>query len=126
MGIYQSHRIAIAAAPLSQGFLGNEWRSSFPGWFQQIPPERVGLNGEYDYYGLQKRVESAFRQQFSARILKGLTVHQRGRVIILEGAVMDRTILDALIETARCVEGTYRVETYGVVCYHTEDYRVAV
>jgi hypothetical protein len=40
--------------------------STFNSLFSTIPPERVGLSGEYDYSGLAKRVAAAFRQQIEA------------------------------------------------------------
>ena len=82
--------------------------------FKTIPPERVGLNGEYDHSGLAKRVYSVFRNQFSATSLADLRVTQRGRVVILSGRVPNRQILLQMVDTALEVMGTFDVETYGV------------
>ncbi|MGF1457603.1 MAG: phospholipid-binding protein [Leptolyngbyaceae cyanobacterium] len=90
--------------------------NAFPAWFQSTPPERVGLNGEYDYYGLQKRVEATFSRYFTASQLEHLTVSQRGRVVILQGMVTDPAMLAKLTELAQQVEGAIRVETRWVSC----------
>ncbi|MEM0982058.1 MAG: BON domain-containing protein [Cyanobacteria bacterium P01_H01_bin.58] len=84
---------------------------TFPSWFRTIPPERVGIDGGYDYYGLQKRVQAAFKKRFSAEELAGLGVSQRGRVVVLYGHVPSRDILSHLVLVARRVEGATRVES---------------
>ena len=116
MGIYQKQSVAYADALNRPTALAFEWANAFPDWFQTTPPERIGLQGEYDYYGLQKRVEAAFDRHFSPSELELLTVSQRGRVVILQGLVCDRAMLRTLVELANQVEGTYRVETRWVSC----------
>lgn len=111
MGVYQNRQLALAGPPGKDRTLGLPWGKTFPAWFQSIPPERVGLNGEYDYYGLQKRVEALFRQQFSASDLAHLKVKQRGRVVVLQGHVASQDILKRLVDLASEVEGAIRVET---------------
>jgi hypothetical protein len=83
-------------------------------FFQTIPPERVGLNGEYDHSGLAKRVECAFRQQFQPETLELLQIAQRGGVVILAGQVLDQQVLDQLVDTATTILGAMAVEAYGV------------
>jgi hypothetical protein len=118
MGVYHSHQLAFAGAVHQQRTSGLRWGQAFPDWFQAIPPERVGPGGEFDYYGLQKRVEAAFREQFAADELAYLSVAQRGRVVILQGHVASQEMLSRLVEIAAQVDGTIRVETlwvtYGV------------
>ena len=118
MGVYHSHQLAFAGTVHQERGSGLRWGQAFPDWFQAIPPERIGLNGEYDYFGLQKRVEAAFRQQFPAFELAYLTVAQRGRVVILQGHVASQEMLDRLADIASQVDGTICVETswvtYGV------------
>ena len=116
MGIYQEQSVAYAGSLSRPTALAFEWANTFPAWFQTTPPERVGLQGEYDYHGLQKRVEVAFRRHFSPLELELLTVSQRGRVVILQGVVRDLIMLQTLVELAHQVEGTYRVETRWVSC----------
>lgn len=83
-------------------------------FFKTIPPERIGLNGEYDHSGLAKRVIQRFRQHFLPQHLEQLSVTQRGAVVILSGRVTDRQTLDQMIEVALGVIGTWNVEYYRV------------
>ncbi|MGV0026016.1 hypothetical protein [Phormidesmis priestleyi] len=82
--------------------------------FRMIPPERVGVDGEYDHSGLAKRVRLAFCEQFEAKELDCLQVTQRGRVVVLIGRVSDGQTLTQLIDVALTVYGTTTVETQGV------------
>lgn len=95
--------------PNSRPYLDN---ASF---FNTIPPERMGLNGEYDYHGLVKRVYRAFYEQMTAEELRSLKVKQRGSVIILAGKVTTYAQLTRLIQIALSVEGTVEVEANGVM-----------
>lgn len=52
--------------------------------FSGIPPERIGLEGEYDYNGLAKRVASAIEQQFNESETQFVRILQRGAVVVLE------------------------------------------
>ncbi len=78
--------------------------------FNRIPPERIGLQGEYDHSGLAKRVLVVFRQQFGAEAVANLEVSQRGRVVILEGYLDNHHLLHSLAKTALRVEGAAFVE----------------
>lgn len=77
-----------------------------------IPPERVGLNGEYDHSGLAKRVLQAF--QVLSEDLDGLRVSQRGKVVILMGSLRSTELLNQLVSIALKVEGAIEVETHGI------------
>ncbi|MGD1944219.1 MAG: hypothetical protein ACFB0G_23225 [Leptolyngbyaceae cyanobacterium] len=122
MDIYQNHPLAIAGSFGKEAAFGKEspvnlkWGYSVPEWFQSTPPERVGLNGEYDYFGLKKRVEAVFADQFTASELAQLSVTQRGRVVILQGVVPDAGVLRCLVDAASRVEGAIRVDTGWVTC----------
>ena len=111
MGAGQNHQLALAGTFQSGSTLALQWGTTFPAWFQAIPPERVGLNGEYDYHGLQKRVEALFDQHFSAADLAQLRVRQRGRVVVLQGCIDNKATLQQLVDLASQVEGAIRVET---------------
>lgn len=82
--------------------------------FATIPPERVGLNGEYDHNGLAKRVILALRESFNSDDIGNLRVTQRGRVVIFMGEVSSSRILTKLINLAMQVDGATYVETCGV------------
>lgn len=79
-----------------------------------IPPERVGLSGEYDYYGLAKRIQASFRSQFGCIAVRQLTIKQRGSAVILIGQVESLDLLDRLVDLALHTEGTTHVEVHDV------------
>lgn len=79
--------------------------------FSASPPERIGVQGEYDYNGLAKRVAQCFMQCVQEDISQ-LKVRQRGCVVILTGTVPNRTLLNQLVNLATSVEGTALVEIY--------------
>jgi hypothetical protein len=81
-----------------------------------IPPERIGLNGEYDHYGLVKRVHKALTTHLPIEALQSLRISQRGGVVVLKGNLPDRQILDQVVNIALNVMGTFAVESYGVKC----------
>ncbi|RZM76491.1 hypothetical protein [Leptolyngbya iicbica] len=126
MGIYQCKHMTHAESLEPADPLPFEWAKAFPSWFQTPPPERIGLQGEYDYHGLQKRVEAVFSQQFVPSELERLTVSQRGRVVILQGVVSDHAMLRELVSLAKQVEGTYRVETAWVTCTAEQNLMMAI
>ncbi len=79
-----------------------------------IPPERVGLNGEYDHSGLAKRVWQAFQADFSAAKLESLRVTQRGKVVVLMGNLAAAAELEQMVAIALNVDGAIAVETTGI------------
>ena len=83
------------------------------GSFRESPPERIGVQGEYDYNGLAKRVKYSFEQNFGDQVSQ-LRVAQRGCVVILTGVVDSRSLLNRLVSLAIKVEGAALVELYNV------------
>ncbi|MUL37518.1 BON domain-containing protein [Gloeocapsopsis dulcis] len=81
---------------------------------QQIPPERMGLNGEYDQSGLAKRVALAFDQDSTIDDINTLYVAQTGSTVVLKGRVPNQQILNKMISVARGVHGATSVETNQV------------
>ncbi|HTL88514.1 MAG TPA: phospholipid-binding protein [Leptolyngbya sp.] len=79
-----------------------------------IPPERVGIDGEYDHSGLSKRVWQAFQNELSSDALKALRVTQRGKVVVLMGNLPTQTVLERLISIALTLEGAIDVEATGI------------
>src|SRR5512146_1016293 len=57
------------------------------------PPERVGVQGEYDYYGLAKRIQARFKERLGRVEAAKVMIKQRGGVIILGGQVECRDLL---------------------------------
>lgn len=92
--------------------------SSIPGHCAQldtIPPERVGLQGEYDHYGLAKRIQAEFKERLGRVEAAKVSIKQRGGVIILSGQVDSHDRLDDLITIALRAEGTTHVEVCDIV-----------
>ncbi|MGH8002095.1 MAG: BON domain-containing protein [Brasilonema sp.] len=85
-----------------------------PAATQQIPPERVGLNGEYDQSGLAKRVALAFDQDQQLDDVDTLWVAQTGGTVVLKGKVPSQDILNKMISVARSVNGATAVDSNQV------------
>lgn len=81
---------------------------------ETIPPERVGLTGEYDQSGLAKRVALAFDQDPNLDDINTLYVAQTGGTVVLKGQVPSQEILTQMVSVARSVEGATGVETNQV------------
>ncbi|MBD2342686.1 BON domain-containing protein [Anabaena subtropica] len=81
---------------------------------QSIPPERLGLNGEYDQSGLAKRVALAFDQDQQLDDMNSLWVAQTGSTVVLKGNVPSQDILNKMISVARSVHGATNVDTNQV------------
>ncbi|KAF3891313.1 MULTISPECIES: BON domain-containing protein [Nostocales] len=77
----------------------------------EIPPERVGLNGEYDQSGLAKRVALAFDQNSELSEIETLWVAQTGSTVVLKGSVPNQDILDTIVSVASGVSGATDVTT---------------
>lgn len=82
--------------------------------FRAIPPERIGLNGEYDHDGLAKRVALEFGKTFEPDELENLKIAQRGRVVVLLGNVSNQQFLIKLVSAVMNVSGAVDVEVNGV------------
>jgi ABC-type molybdate transport system ATPase subunit len=79
-----------------------------------IPPERVGLHGEYDYYGLAKRIQVGFFDQVGRSAALRLSIKQRGSAVILSGQVDRLDQLHQLVDLALRTEGATHVEVQNV------------
>ncbi|HAG82407.1 MAG TPA: phospholipid-binding protein [Cyanobacteria bacterium UBA12227] len=79
-----------------------------------IPPERVGLNGEYDQSGLAKRVALAFDEDPELDDINTLYVAQTSGTVVLKGKVPNKAILDKMVRVAKGVSGATGVETNQV------------
>lgn len=84
-------------------------------WFRNIPPERVGLSGEYDHQGLAKRVALAFSQHFQPDQIDKLRITQRGAVVVLVGEIQSQLLLIKMVKVAMTTSGTADVEVNGVM-----------
>lgn len=81
---------------------------------EAIPPERVGLNGEYDQSGLAKRVAAAFDDDAQLNDVDTLWVAQTGGQVVLKGKVPTQAFLDKAVSVARGVDGATGVDSSQV------------
>ncbi|BAC91748.1 MAG: hypothetical protein KME03_06660 [Aphanocapsa lilacina HA4352-LM1] len=81
---------------------------------EPVPPERVGLNGEYDQSGLAKRVALAFDNDPELDDVDTLYVAQTGTTVVLKGKVPSQAILTKMVTVAKTVNGATAVETNQV------------
>jgi osmotically-inducible protein OsmY len=81
---------------------------------QTIPPERMGLNGEYDQSGLAKRVAQAFDANPDVADIDTVYVAQLGTTVVLKGTVPSQEIVNRLVTIAKGVKGATGVETNQV------------
>jgi osmotically-inducible protein OsmY len=81
---------------------------------ETVPPERVGLNGEYDESGLAKRVALAFDQDNQLDDIDTLWVAQTGSTVVLKGKVPSQDILQQIVSVASSVNGATEVDTSQV------------
>ncbi|MBH8555995.1 phospholipid-binding protein [Nostocaceae cyanobacterium CENA357] len=88
--------------------------SAAPTATQSIPPERVGLNGEYDQSGLAKRVALAFDQDQQLDDVATLWVAQTSSTVVLKGKVPSQEILNKMVSVAQSVHGATNVDTREV------------
>jgi osmotically-inducible protein OsmY len=78
---------------------------------ETIPPERMGLNGEYDQSGLAKRVAQAFDNNPDVADIETVYVAQHGSTVVLKGTVASQEIVSKLVTIAKGVNGATAVET---------------
>ena len=81
---------------------------------ETIPPERVGLNGEYDQSGLAKRVALAFDQDPGIDDIDTVYVAQTGGTVVLKGKAPSQDLLNKMVSVARNVNGATSVDTSQV------------
>ncbi|MBD1868335.1 hypothetical protein H6F88_06645 [Oculatella sp. FACHB-28] len=81
---------------------------------QSIPPERVGLDGQYDESGLAKRVAAAFDDDPSLDDIDTLYVAQTGGTVVLKGKAPSQQILSKMATVAKGVRGASAVDTSQV------------
>lgn len=79
-----------------------------------VPPERLGLNGEYDQSGLAKRVALAFDESSEVDDIDTIYVAQTGSTVVLKGKVPSQEMLSKLVSIARGVNGATSVEANQV------------
>ena len=103
-----AYQAPVAQAPVAQS------QAKPAASAQTIPPERVGLNGEYDQSGLAKRVAQAFDANPDVADIETVYVAQLGTTVVLKGTVPEQEIVNKLVTIAKGVKGATGVETNQV------------
>lgn len=80
-----------------------------------LPPEYIGIKGEYDLTGLAKRVALALDADPEVSWIKTLCIIQHGARISFLGKVASAESLNKVIALANQVEGTREVDVSQVV-----------
>ncbi len=82
---------------------------------RDIPPERIGLDGDYDHAGLSKRVMRVLSDHFGCFVVEPLRISQRGQVVvILSGTGIAEHLMNPMVEMILQLEGAASVEINGV------------
>lgn len=76
-----------------------------------IPPERLGLDGEYDDSGLAKRVALALDENPSTSDFERLWIAQTSSTVVFKGEIPSQADLDRVVGIARGVYGAKDVKT---------------
>lgn len=79
-----------------------------------IPPERVGLNGEYDQSGLAKRVAQALDEDAEVAAIDTVWVAQLTGTVVLKGKVPSQAALDKIVQIANGISGATAVDSSQV------------
>ena len=108
--IFGGQKDEAAAAPESTPESAPESSESSAPTQEEIPAERVGLNGEYDQSGLAKRVAAAFDQDSSVADIETVWVAQTGGTVVLKGEAPSQDQLNRLIEIANEQNGAVAVD----------------
>ncbi len=78
---------------------------------ESIPPERMGLSGEYDQSGLAKRVALEFDEEPDLDDIDTIYVAQTGSVVVLKGKAPNQQVLNKMVSVAQRVNGATEVNT---------------
>lgn len=78
---------------------------------ESIPPERMGLSGEYDQSGLAKRVALEFDEEPDLDDIETIYVAQTGSVVVLKGKAPSQQLLNKMVSVAQRVNGATEVNT---------------
>ncbi len=78
------------------------------------PPECMGQEGEYDSYGLVRRLAETLDHQPDLAAIDTVTLTQHGSTICLAGSVADGAVLDRIVDIANHLDGTREVDASQV------------
>ncbi|MGG6237153.1 BON domain-containing protein [Nodosilinea sp. AN01ver1] len=106
-----------AATPMTPGLTNtydDELREKASEHMPPPPPEYMGLEGEYDDFGLVRRLAEALDRESDLTAIDTLTLIQHGSTIQLTGQVSDRITLERIVDVASRVDGTREVDSNHV------------
>lgn len=78
------------------------------------PPECMGLEGEYDSFGLVRRLAETLDRQPDLAAIETVTLTQHGSAICLAGSVEDSAVLARIVDIASHLDGTREVDVSQV------------
>ncbi len=86
---------------------------------RKIPPERIGLDGNYDHAGLSKRVTELLAEQLGPLTAEVLTISQRGQVVVIfsQLGIPDdwiHPLIHPMVDLILQLEGAAAVEINGI------------
>lgn len=81
------------------------------------PPECMGLEGEYDSFGLVRRLAETLDQQPDLAAIDTLTLTQHGSALCLAGSVNGEA-LNRIVDIASHLDGTREVDVSQVSVTH--------
>ena len=79
-----------------------------------VPPEFMGIEGEYDPCGLARRLAHALDQNAQLVEVDTLTLTQQGNALALTGRIDSRQALEKIVDIARHLDGTRAVDVSQV------------
>ncbi len=85
---------------------------------RDIPPERIGLDGNYDHAGLSKRVTQLLSEQLSHLTvdltIEMLRISQRGQVVVICSRIgIPEELIHPMVNAILQLEGAASVEING-------------
>ena len=82
---------------------------------KHIPPERIGIKGEFSLHGLAQRVTRAFEEDPLIKGVSTVYVAQEKDAIVLTGKITDTALLRRMENIAKTIEGVDKVYTSQVI-----------
>ncbi len=80
-----------------------------------VSPEKMGADGQYDKHGLAKRVKKAVDNIPNISDSAKVYVAQKGSTVFLKGSVANRSTLETVVSVVKGVKGVEAVNTDGIV-----------
>lgn len=111
---------ASSHSPMTPGLTNtydNELREKAGMHTPPPPPECMGLEGEYDSFGLVRRLAETLDQQPDLAAIDTVTLTQHGSALCLAGS-LNSEALDRIVDIASHLDGTREVDFSQVLVTH--------